>query len=48
MHPLEEYVKIIRAYHGDEDVDKQVGDIVPDLGCTQNRDTKFHKMLELY
>jgi hypothetical protein len=38
----------MHAYTKDDEVDKQVGDIVPDLGCTRNRATKFHRTLELY
>jgi hypothetical protein len=36
MHPLKEEVKIIRAYQDDVDIDKQVGDIILDLGSTRN------------
>jgi hypothetical protein len=32
----------------DEVVDGQVGDIIHVLGCTRNRDTKFHRTMELY
>jgi hypothetical protein len=48
MHPIEGEVKIIRAYQDDEEIDRQVGDIILDLGCTRNRDTKFHHTIELY
>lgn len=48
MQALEAKVRARRAQIGDEAVDGQVGDIVPDLGCTRNRDTKFHCMMELY
>jgi hypothetical protein len=48
MHPLEEDVNLIRAYKEDEYVDMQVPDIVPNMSCTQNSDTKFHKTMELY
>jgi hypothetical protein len=27
---------------------EQVGEIVPDLGYTRNRDIKFHRIVELY
>ena len=27
---------------------EKVGEIVPDLGYTRNRDIKFHRIMELY
>jgi hypothetical protein len=45
---VEEEVRLAHACREDDEVDEQVGDIVPDLGCTRNRDTKFHRTVELY
>jgi hypothetical protein len=45
---LEAKVRSRRAQIGDEAVDGRVGDIIPNLGCTINRDTKFYRTVELY
>jgi hypothetical protein len=29
-------------------VDMQVGRVILDLGCTRNRDSKFHRTVDLY
>jgi hypothetical protein len=34
MPTLEDEVRLVRAYKEDEEVDKQVGGIIPDFGCT--------------
>jgi hypothetical protein len=47
MKDLEAEVRAKRAQIEDEVVDGQVGDIILDLGCTGNMDTKFHCMVEL-
>lgn len=47
MLNLEE-VRIVCAYRKDEGIDKQAGDITPNLGCTRNRETKSHYTMELY
>jgi hypothetical protein len=36
MHPIEDEVKTICAYQDDEEVDRHVGDLIPNLGCTKN------------
>jgi hypothetical protein len=48
MHPIEEEVKITHAYQDEEEVDRHVGDLISDSGCTKNQDTKFHCTVELY
>jgi len=48
MPPLEDKMKLIKAYKEDEAMDQEVGDIIPDLGCTRNMDTKFYRTMELY
>jgi hypothetical protein len=45
---MEEDVRTMRAYIEDEVVDRQVRNIIPDLGCTENKDITFHRTLELY
>jgi hypothetical protein len=45
---LEEEVRLSEAYQDDNDVDEKVGEIIPDLDCSRNRDTKFHGIMELY
>jgi hypothetical protein len=47
MPTLEEEVKLVRAYKEDEEVEEQVGGIIPDLGCTRTRNSKFYRTLEL-
>ena len=48
MHQLEDEVMLNRSYQENVDMDEKVGEIVPDLGYTKNRDTKFHHTVELY
>jgi hypothetical protein len=48
MHPLEDKVKLVQSYQEDAGVYEKVGEIVPDLGYTRNRDIKFHHIVELY
>jgi hypothetical protein len=43
MQALEVEVRARHAQIENEVVEEQVGDIVPDLGCTRNRDTKFYQ-----
>jgi hypothetical protein len=46
MHLVKEEVKIIMAYHEDVDIDQHVGDLVPNLGTSQNQDMQFHRTME--
>jgi hypothetical protein len=48
MQDLEDEVRTKRDQIEDEVVDGHVGDIIHVLGCTRNRDTKFHCTMELY
>jgi hypothetical protein len=48
MHPLEDKVKLVRAYQEDAGVYDKVGEIVLDLGYTRNREIQFHRIVELY
>jgi hypothetical protein len=48
MPTLEEEVKLVREFKEDEEVEHQVGGIIPDLGCTRTRNSKFYRTLELY
>jgi hypothetical protein len=45
---LEAEVKLTREFKYDEDVDHRVGGLIPDLGCTKTRKSKFFQTLELY
>jgi len=47
MQSLEEEVKITRAYREDDVVDDEVGEVIPNLGCSRNKDTKFHRTMEM-
>jgi hypothetical protein len=33
---LEEDVKVVMKYQEDEDVDKKIGEIIPNVGCSSN------------
>jgi hypothetical protein len=48
MDSIEEDVRIVHVYREDAEVDEEVGGIVPDLGCTRNKDAKFNRTVELY
>jgi hypothetical protein len=45
---LEEKVRFVWARTEDKDVDRLVGKVILDLGCTKNMDSKFHMTVELY
>jgi hypothetical protein len=42
MTTLEDDVQAVRAHTKDEVVDRQVGNIIHEMGCTINMDSKFH------
>jgi hypothetical protein len=48
MSALEAKVRLVREFKDDEDVEHQVGGLIPDLGCTRSRNSKFFHTLELY
>jgi hypothetical protein len=48
MVQLEEEVRVTRQFQDDEDVEALLGGLIPDLGCTQSRNSKFFQTLELY
>lgn len=47
-HAMESEAKLAREFKEDEEVEHQVGGIIPDLGCTRTRNSKFYRTLELY
>jgi hypothetical protein len=36
IQDLEEDVKVVMKYQEDEDVDKKIGEIIPNVGCSSN------------
>jgi hypothetical protein len=48
MSTLEEEVRMNRTYKENKEVEEQVGDIIPNLGSTKTRNSKFYRTLELY
>jgi len=48
MQALEAEVRDRRSHIEDEAIVGQVGNITPHVGCTRNKDTKFHPIVELY
>jgi hypothetical protein len=48
MQTIEEDVKVIKAYHEDQEVEKQAIPFFLNLGSNITRDTKFFIILDLY
>jgi hypothetical protein len=48
MSALEAEVRLVREFKDDGEVEYQVGGLIPDLGCTRTRNSKFFRTLELY
>jgi hypothetical protein len=48
MDFVEEEVQMVHEHREDTEVDEEVGDLVLDLGCTRNINTKFNRTIELY
>jgi hypothetical protein len=47
MSALEDEVLLVHEFKEDSEVDLKVGRVIPDLGCTKTRNSKFFHTLEL-
>jgi hypothetical protein len=48
MKELEEEVQLIHEFKEDDEVEKEVGGMVLDLGCTRTHNSIFFRIVELY
>jgi hypothetical protein len=48
MSALEDEVLLVHEFKEDSEVDLKVGRVIPDLGCTKSRNSKFFHTLELF
>ena len=48
MNDLEEEVRLLKEFHDEEEVEAQIGSLIPDMGFSRTRNSKFYRTLELY
>jgi hypothetical protein len=45
MAKMEEDVRQLREFHDEEEVEAQIGNLIPDMGFSQTRNSKFYRTL---